>query len=121
MHNSQPGTNPPDQTIMNTNKPLWASEDYSTYNNLVGGQNYVNGNMTATISWNLIASYYGGLPYTDDGLMSAREPWSGHYVISSPIWVTAHTTQFSQPGLLFITCMCFFFCCFFVLFFSPSF
>ena len=70
-----------------TGKPLWASEDMSTYNDLRGAgcwarvlnQNYVNGvcfhssacsvcllahqnrqNMTATISWNLMASYYEG-------------------------------------------------------------
>ena len=54
-----------------TKKQLWSSEDYSTYNDNVGGgcwarilnNNYVNGNMSATIAWNLIASYYDNLPY----------------------------------------------------------
>ncbi|ESO86134.1 hypothetical protein LOTGIDRAFT_195251 [Lottia gigantea] len=93
-------------SAVDTGKPLWSSEDFSTVDDVVGGgcwarllnMNYVNGLMTSTISWSLIASWYNGLPYSGAGLMTAFEPWSGHYQVTTPLWVSAHTNQFAKPG-----------------------
>ena len=89
-----------------TGKPLWASEDSSTYFDAAGGGclariinwNYIYGNMTALIVWNLISSYYDHLFWYGDSFMGAAYPHSGHYDITSPLWSAAHTTQFAFPG-----------------------
>jgi galactosylceramidase len=70
-----PGTHSSSQAEQ-TLKPLWASEDDSTYSNDVGAQcwarvinqNYVNGNMTASINWNLLTAYMKGTNWYRAGI-----------------------------------------------------
>ena len=81
--------------------PVWSSEESSTVDTEAGGacwarllnQNYAIGNITATIMWNLVTSFYTSLPYFGASLMNAGQPWSGNYEVMTPIWATAHHTQ----------------------------
>lgn len=93
---------------------LWSSEDqpnpgggpYVSRDWKAGGRilaevynrNYLDGAFTKTEIWSPITSYFENLAAPHSGLMIANTPWSGHYEIQSTIWVTAHTTQFANPG-----------------------
>ena len=43
------------------------------------------------IAWNLVTAYYDHLPYSRSSLMTANQPWSGHYEVMSPIWMTGES------------------------------
>ena len=113
------GASPPSLQAMQTEKPLWSAEEVSTYNNNVGAgcwardinQNYVNGNITASIAWNLVTAYQKGTNWYRAGLMNAMQPWAGAYgslrgdgswSAGPMLWASAHTTQFSQPGWVYL-------------------
>lgn len=94
--------------------PLWSSEDGPWDDGwAVAGQqspplatllnrNYIQGRMTSTNIWNLITSYSDAYELPNAGLLRAKTPWSGHYEITSPLWVVAHTNQFARPGWRYI-------------------
>ncbi|HEV2373982.1 MAG TPA: ricin-type beta-trefoil lectin domain protein [Streptosporangiaceae bacterium] len=96
-------------TAAGLGKPLWASEngsqDYNTGAVAMAradNRDYIDGKMTSTINWPIIASVYPSLPYATDGLAVADQPWSGAYSVGEQAWVTAQTTQFVHPGWTYI-------------------
>jgi hypothetical protein len=102
-------TCPANATAEGTGKPLWASENGSQ--DLTGGagalirsivRGYTDAELTGYVNWPLIASIYPDLPYDDDGLMLANQPWSGAYSAGESLWATAQVTQFTQPGWQFL-------------------
>ena len=48
--------------------------------------------------WNLVGSYYHGTNWYASSMLTAVEPWSGHYDTLPVVWATAHVTQFSSIG-----------------------
>lgn len=38
------------------------------------------------------------LAWANDGLMTARTPWSGHYSVDPPVYAAGHTSQFAPVG-----------------------
>jgi hypothetical protein len=99
-------------------KPLWASEtnpssyapEFENDHSLRGAwvaakeeahqtnKQYIDGRMTKNEFWSPVSAYYGELPFTDGGLIQAREPWSGHYATTTMMWTMAHTSQFALPN-----------------------
>ena len=111
------------QFAKDSGKRLWSTEDQPEFgeNGAIssrdwepGGKslaqiynwNYIDGRMTKTEIWSPVTSYYDNLAAPNSGLMYANTPWSGHYDVQSTIWVTAHTTQFAQPGWHYIDEAC---------------
>jgi Glycosyl hydrolase family 59/Ricin-type beta-trefoil lectin domain/Glycosyl hydrolase family 59 central domain/Concanavalin A-like lectin/glucanases superfamily len=92
-----------------TGKQLWASENGSQdLNNgaaamaRADNRDYLDGQMTATINWPVVAAIYPDLPFSTDGLIVANQPWTGAYTVGKQLWVTAQTTQFTAPGWTYI-------------------
>lgn len=93
------------QQALDLNKPLWTSES-STQDAAAGAgplararnRNYIDARITGDIQWSAVAAFYGSFHTSGTGLMVAEWPWSGYYRVEEPIWLDAHTTQFTEPG-----------------------
>ncbi len=96
----------PSDKVKATGKPLWASEDWSfggdwgpaTY--IVRGFNemYANDRITKYLVWAGFDSIYKGVDYSNVGVITADQPWSGYYNVREGLWVVSHYTQFAEPG-----------------------
>mmetsp|Transcript_2753 Transcript_2753/g.5086 ORF Transcript_2753/g.5086 Transcript_2753/m.5086 type:complete len:846 (-) Transcript_2753:628-3165(-) len=88
--------------------PLWSTEDYSHFSDSEAAAvwaQYLNANLlqehfTLTSAWHLIGAFYPSVPFWNRGMILAHTPWSGEYLVQPNLWVTAHTTQFTTPGVM---------------------
>ena len=86
--------------------PLWSSEDYSCWTDSLGAgvwaqeinSQFVGGNINMVSAWHLASAFYSSVAFWNEGMVSATQPWSGHFEASPTIWATAHTTQFTTAG-----------------------
>jgi hypothetical protein len=106
---------PPPTPCLELHKPIWTSEGWNLGNvndfdgalDLARNMNtiWTQQTMRAMIVWTIVYAWYSILPFSrpdpvapvgglGHGLMSATEPWSGHYSIQPPLYAMAHTTQF---------------------------
>lgn len=97
-------------------KPLWNGEAhayggdwYAAANHARYNRAYPLGQITKTISWSLISAYHDFLVAPNSGMMKANTPWSGYYEVQPPVWIIAHTTQFTEPGWKYLDRSCRFF------------
>jgi len=109
LHYPYDGTGYYNSNCTSLGKPLWASEESSSYDDLNGAAcwarvlsaHFVLHNITASIMWNLVGSYYYGTSWYASSMMTADQPWSGYYKVAPVIWATAHYTQFTEIGWKF--------------------
>ena len=103
------------------NKTLMASEmwDLGDSNDWAGAGGLMSDLMSdaemglaASVVWNLVYSFYANFNFahvtgTNSGaghsLMTASEPWSGHYEVNAPLAAVAHWSQFVRRGWQFLT------------------
>jgi galactosylceramidase len=95
-------------------KPFWASEESSSYDDINGAacwarvvtSHYVLAKITSSIMWNLIGSYYHGTNWYASSMLTAVEPWTGHFSVADEdlavVYATAHVTQFTKVGWYYL-------------------
>jgi galactosylceramidase len=98
-------------------KPLWASEEWSQSGGQWGDKGalylarlmnklYTRDRITKFEIWCPIDSIYDQIIWADTGAMQADTPWCGHYTVWPAVWALAHTTQFAEPGWVYLDGAC---------------
>lgn len=98
-------------------KPLWASEEWSQSGEEWGGKGalylarlmnklYALDRVTKFEIWCPVDGIYNQVIWANTGALQADSPWSGHYTIWPSVWAIAHTTQFAEPGWVYMDEAC---------------
>lgn len=98
-------------------KPLWASEEWSQSGGQWGDRGalylarlmnkvYIRDRVTKFEIWCPVDGIYDQIVWNDTGVMQADTPWCGSYTVWPAVWAVAHTTQFAQPGWVYMDDAC---------------
>lgn len=68
---------------------------------------YPGGNMNLYEFQPAVASYYSGSSYFPKQLITANEPWSGHYTLDAGFYMAMHFSQFAKLGWQYIDGACY--------------
>lgn len=101
----------------NCGLPIFNSEDLAPYRHHFSCaldmahkiiQSYASGRMVQYQMHPVIEAIYDSTPYSCKSILTAAQPWSGHYRVEPGLWVTAQFTQFMQPGWQYLDegCWC---------------
>jgi len=87
-------------------KPIWVSE-FGALRQAPGAvaatartlnDAYIKVGATGLMSWPLVSSIPADLPLEGRGLVTADQPWSGHYQVNEMTWILAQTAAFTKAG-----------------------
>jgi len=98
-------------------KSLWASEEWSQSGQEWGGKGalylarlmnklYTRDRITKFEIWCPFDGIYNQIIWPNTGVMQADSPWDGHYTVWPAVWAVAHTTQFAEPGWIYMDGAC---------------
>jgi galactosylceramidase len=98
-------------------KPLWASEEWSQSGQEWGGKGalylarlmnklYTRDRITKYEIWSPFDGIYNQIIWPSTGALQADSPWDGHYTVWPAVWALAHTTQFAEPGWVYMDAAC---------------
>jgi hypothetical protein len=89
--------------------PLWASELGGVKGNagapgmaraIIRG--YATARLVGYIAWPLMSAMPPGLTHEEAGLVSAKEPWSGHFEVRAITYAVAMMSWFTAPGWRYV-------------------
>ncbi|TCD08411.1 hypothetical protein EZ449_11180 [Pedobacter frigidisoli] len=113
----QSNNHPVTDKAKQSGKALWASEEWSQSGKEWGGVGalylarlmnkvYTRDRITKYEIWSPFDGIYDQIIWQSTGALQADSPWDGSYTVWPAVWTLAHTTQFAEPGWVYMDSAC---------------